>query len=38
MGGQRQATLGELSRVGGIGGSKLGRYGESVLEVIREAG
>ncbi len=34
----RPASLGELARVGGIGGSKLGRYGESVLEVIREAG
>jgi ATP-dependent DNA helicase RecQ len=34
----RPATLGELARVGGIGGSKLGRYGQAVLEIVREAG
>ena len=36
--GLRPATLGELARVGGIGGSKLGRYGEAVLEIVREQG
>jgi ATP-dependent DNA helicase RecQ len=34
----RPASLSELNRVGGIGGSKLGRYGEDVLEIIREEG
>src|SRR5690606_33267838 len=34
----RPATLSELARVGGVGSSKLGRYGEDVLEVIREYG
>ena len=36
--GLRPATLGELARVGGIGGSKLGRYGEAVLDIVREQG
>ncbi len=30
----RPASVSELARVGGIGGSKLGRYGEDVLEVV----
>ena len=34
----RPASISELARVGGIGGSKLGRYGEGVLEVVREQG
>jgi ATP-dependent DNA helicase RecQ len=34
----RPASISELARVGGVGGSKLGRYGEGVLETIREAG
>ncbi|WP_374012252.1 DNA helicase RecQ [Pseudoxanthomonas koreensis] len=34
----RPASLGELARVGGIGGGKLGRYGEAVLEIVREQG
>ncbi|KAF1696576.1 DNA helicase RecQ [Pseudoxanthomonas koreensis] len=36
--GLRPATISELARVGGIGGSKLGRYGEAVLEIVREQG
>ena len=28
----------ELSRVGGIGGAKLERYGQKVLETVREQG
>ncbi|WP_081760167.1 DNA helicase RecQ [Pseudoxanthomonas suwonensis] len=34
----RPASISELARVGGIGGGKLGRYGEAVLEIIREEG
>ena len=34
----RPAAISELARVGGIGGSKLGRYGEAVLEIVREQG
>jgi len=34
----RPASLSELTRVGGIGGSKVGRYGEAVLDIIREQG
>ncbi len=34
----RPASLSELARVGGLGGSKLARYGEEVLEIIREEG
>jgi ATP-dependent DNA helicase RecQ len=34
----RPESLSELTRVGGIGGSKIGRYGEAVLEVVREQG
>ena len=34
----RPASLGELARVGGIGGGKLARYGEAVLEIVREQG
>ncbi|WDS37629.1 DNA helicase RecQ [Pseudoxanthomonas sp.] len=35
---QRPQSMGELARVGGVGGSKLDRYGASLLEVVREAG
>src|SRR5690606_22892207 len=31
---QRPTTLDELAQVGGIGGTKLARYGEQVLEVV----
>ncbi|MFC3714957.1 DNA helicase RecQ [Luteimonas soli] len=31
---QRPSTLDELAQVGGIGGTKLARYGEQVLEVV----
>ncbi|MCR6686375.1 DNA helicase RecQ [Pseudoxanthomonas sp.] len=34
----RPASVSELARVGGIGGGKLGRYGEAVLEIVREQG
>ncbi|KAF1697912.1 DNA helicase RecQ [Pseudoxanthomonas jiangsuensis] len=34
----RPASISELARVGGIGGGKLGRYGEAVLEIVREQG
>ncbi len=34
----RPGTLDELAQVGGIGGTKLARYGEQVLEAIRAAG
>jgi len=34
----RPGTLDQLAKVGGIGGSKLARYGEQVLEVVRELG
>ena len=34
----RPGTPSELARVGGVGGSKLGRYGAEVLEIIREEG
>jgi ATP-dependent DNA helicase RecQ len=32
------ATLDELGRVGGIGGAKLERYGQRVLEALAAAG
>ena len=35
---QRPENLGELGRVGGIGGTKLERYGPQVLEIVREQG
>ncbi len=35
---QRPENLGELARVGGIGGTKLERYGPQVLETIRAQG
>jgi len=35
---QRPGSLGELAQVGGIGGTKLERYGPQVLETIREQG
>ena len=34
----RPASVSELARVGGIGGGKLARYGEAVLEIVREQG
>ena len=34
----RPASISELARVGGIGGGKLARYGEAVLEIGREQG
>ncbi|KRG71476.1 DNA helicase RecQ [Pseudoxanthomonas dokdonensis] len=34
----RPQDLGQLSKVGGIGGTKLERYGQQVLETVREAG
>ncbi len=34
----RPETLDQLGRIGGIGGSKLARYGEQVLEAIRASG
>src|SRR3546814_6214209 len=34
---QRPSTLDELAQVGGIGGTKLARYGEQVLEAIAAA-
>ncbi|WP_447729765.1 DNA helicase RecQ [Pseudoxanthomonas suwonensis] len=34
----RPATISELARVGGVGGGKLARYGQDVLDVIREYG
>ena len=34
----RPASISELARVGGIGGGKLARYGEAVLESVREQG
>ena len=35
---QRPESLGDLGRVGGIGGTKLERYGPQVLEIVREQG
>jgi ATP-dependent DNA helicase RecQ len=35
---QRPENLGELARVGGIGGTKLERYGPQVLETVRAQG
>ena len=35
---QRPESLGELAQVGGIGGTKLERYGPQVLETIRAQG
>ena len=35
---QRPGSMDELSRVGGIGGAKLERYGQKVLETVREQG
>ena len=35
---QRPGSLGELAQVGGIGGTKLERYGPQVLEIIRAQG
>jgi ATP-dependent DNA helicase RecQ len=34
----RPSTMDQLARVGGIGGTKLARYGEQLLETIRAAG
>jgi ATP-dependent DNA helicase RecQ len=35
---RRPASLPELGRIAGIGGAKLARYGEEVLEVVRAEG
>jgi len=35
---QRPDDMATLARVGGIGGSKLSRYGERLLDVVREQG
>ena len=35
---QQPATLDELARVGGIGGAKLERYGQRVLEALGATG
>jgi ATP-dependent DNA helicase RecQ len=35
---QRPTSLDELARVGGIGGTKLSRYGPQLIEVVREQG
>ena len=35
---QQPATLDDLARVGGIGGAKLARYGERVLEALGAVG
>ena len=35
---QRPASIDALSRVGGIGGSKLARYGQQLVEIVREQG
>ena len=35
---QRPESLGDLAKVGGIGGTKLERYGPQVLEIVREKG
>jgi ATP-dependent DNA helicase RecQ len=34
----RPVTLTELAQVGGIGGTKLSRYGERLIELVREQG
>ncbi|MFH7422828.1 HRDC domain-containing protein, partial [Pseudomonas syringae pv. tagetis] len=33
---QRPTSLDELARVGGIGGTKLSRYGPRLVEIVRE--
>ncbi|MCD7097426.1 DNA helicase RecQ [Stenotrophomonas sp. MMGLT7] len=35
---QRPASIDQLARVGGIGGSKLARYGEQLVQIVREQG
>jgi ATP-dependent DNA helicase RecQ len=35
---QRPENMDALARVGGIGGSKLARYGERLLDIVREQG
>ncbi len=35
---QRPTSIDALGRVGGIGGSKLARYGERLVEIVREQG
>ena len=35
---QRPTSVAELGRVGGIGGSKLNRYGQRIIELILEQG
>ncbi|MDR1075593.1 MAG: DNA helicase RecQ [Xanthomonadaceae bacterium] len=34
----RPATLSELARIGGVGGGKLARYGQQVLDIVRKTG
>ncbi|RBK99863.1 hypothetical protein BRN38_08665, partial [Xanthomonas oryzae pv. oryzae] len=35
---QRPTSIDALSRVGGIGGGKLARYGAQLIEIVREQG
>ncbi|MFT4248251.1 MAG: DNA helicase RecQ [Pseudomonas sp.] len=35
---QRPASLDELARVGGIGGGKLARYGQQLIDIVQEQG
>mgnify|MGYP000863883851 FL=1 len=35
---QRPTTLDELARIGGIGGSKLARYGPRIVEIVQDQG
>jgi ATP-dependent DNA helicase RecQ len=35
---QRPTSVAALGRIGGIGGSKLARYGEQLVQIVREQG
>jgi len=35
---QRPTSLDALARIGGIGGSKLARYGPRLVEIVQEEG
>jgi len=35
---QRPTSIDALGRVGGIGGSKLARYGQRLVDIVREQG
>jgi len=35
---QRPTSIDALGKVGGIGGTKLARYGERLVEIVREEG